>query len=301
MARVNTEQLGAELSEVRQTLEKLTSALSVTHSYTFYEWLDEWLKFKAQKLAKKSISDLRGVCNHYLRAQIPDKPLAEVTAPELQATMTGAPKFVQETIFRVVHGAFSRAFALGYIRADISVNVKRVTVKRYTGRALTTEEVRTLFTVCDRHRVGHLLRFVLYTGCRAGEALAVRWSDIDFIAETIRIPGTKSATSDRTIPFFGEIRSILEKIPRDGDRVFPYTRQVFNDQMPLVRRDCGFYFRIHDLRHTFATHCMECGISLATLSKWLGHTSVAVTCAVYLHMGKQWQDEETRKFRNYTE
>lgn len=301
MGKLDAEKFKSELYEVRQTLETLTSALVGSCPFTFYEWLDEWIVFKAQKLQKKSISDLRGACKNYIKPKIQDKPLADVTAEELQATMTGAPRFVQETIFRIVRGAFTRAFALGYIRSNISVNVKRVTAKRYTGRALTTEQIKTLFAVSADYRVGLLFRFILYSGCRVGEALSVRWSDVDMIAETIRIPGTKTPTSERTIPFFGLMRSILEQIPRTSERLFPYSRYLILAQIRPIREKCGFYFRVHDLRHTFATHCMECDIALLTLSRWLGHSSIAVTGAVYVHMGKQWQDEETKKFRNYLE
>lgn len=298
---MNAEKIKHELSEVRQTLKTLTSALIVSCPYSFYEWLEEWLAYKEQYLTKKAIADLRGVCKNYIKPKIPDKPLSDVTTEQLQATFPGAPKFVQETIYRIIRGAFTRAFALGYIRSNISVNVYPVTAKRYAGRALTAEQVKKLFAVSVDYRVDLLFRFILYSGCRVGEALSVCWSDIDMDAETIHVRGTKTFTSDRTIPFFGLMRSILEQIPRTSDRLFPYSRYLILAQIKPIREKCGFYFRVHDLRHTFATHCMECGISLSTLSKWLGHTSVAVTSSVYVHMGKQWQDEETKKFRNYTE
>lgn len=53
---------------------------------------------------------------------------------------------------------------------------------------------------------------------------------------------------------------------------------------PAARRLGVPQLRVHDLRHTTATQWFEDGIPLATISRWLGHASVAVTDRVYVHL-----------------
>ena len=53
--------------------------------------------------------------------------------------------------------------------------------------------------------------------------------------------------------------------------------------------------RFHDLRHTFATHCLQCGVSMKVLQLWLGHASFETTASIYTHVVDAFQRTEASK------
>lgn len=57
--------------------------------------------------------------------------------------------------------------------------------------------------------------------------------------------------------------------------------------------------KLHDLRHTFATRAMECGISIPVVSKWLGHSNINTTARVYTHVLDDHQIQEAKKLKMY--
>ena len=122
----------------------------------------------------------------------------------------------------------------------------------------------------------------------------VQWSDIDFVRDTITVtggdPDTKddSATEDdrgtknwshRTLPLNDSLRRLLIDL-RDNPRYFRnkartnYVLAVSECEKALSRacKEAGTpRITHHDLRHLFATQCIESGIDIPTLSRWLGH------------------------------
>ncbi|MGM9609618.1 MAG: tyrosine-type recombinase/integrase, partial [Eubacteriales bacterium] len=267
-----------ELAEVRRTLNSLTDTLNRTiceagRSYSLYAWLGEWLAYKGQYIQRKGLHDLTAVVDRYIKPKITDRPMTEVKAEDLQGLTVGVPPAVRETLYRVIHGAFTRAFNLHIIPVNVAVNVERATYRRNVGKSLTKAQIKTLLEVSRGYRVNTLIRFLLLSGCRRGETGIITWDDIDFTEKTIHIRGTKSASADRMIPFFGNMEEVLSEIPRIEKHLFPQSYYSNYRELSKIRESCGFHFRFHDLRHTFATHCMECGIQIATISRWLGHVS----------------------------
>ena len=54
--------------------------------------------------------------------------------------------------------------------------------------------------------------------------------------------------------------------------------------------------KLHDLRHTFATHCLECGINLKIVQRWLGHARLDTTANIYTHLQPEFVKRESEKF-----
>ena len=119
-----------------------------------------------------------------------------------------------------------------------------------------------------------------FTGCRLGEARSLTWGDIDFDLGRIVIRGNpETGTKNREIRRFRllpDARALFERMrivfPDDGpqDRIF----RVGECQKAIDRavKKVGMK-RIthHSLRHFFATRCIESGVDIPTVSRWLGH------------------------------
>ena len=266
---------------------------------TLCEWLAEWLAvYKSPDISKKWRDVLRRAVMRILAA-VPDKPLDEYSPADLSVALYAVPDdmtYTRWTVWHVLKNAFRQAVRLGYILSSPMDKLERVEHTRERGRALTVDEQARFLQALDGDRRKPLYLFYLLSGCRCSEGLAIEWRDIDENSGRIHIRGTKTASAERYVPLFPQIRALLANLPRDCVRVFPYTYDGVKSHFQRLKRRCGFSFRLHDLRHTFATRCLESGISLLTVSKWLGHSSIAVTAGVYSHILPEFERQEMARF-----
>ena len=137
-------------------------------------------------------------------------------------------------------------------------------------------------------------KLLILTGCRLGEIKTMKWSFIK--GSRVEFPDTK--TGYKRMPLNGEAMEVLRKTPRMINN--PYVicgekegRHMVNLQKPwrriraLAKLDD---VRLHDLRHTFASHAVMNGTPLAIVSKLLGHSQISTTMR-YAHLA----DEELAK------
>jgi integrase len=138
------------------------------------------------------------------------------------------------------------------------------------------------------------------SGLRQGELLALRWMDIDWTAQRIRVRrnyvrgkfGTpKSKRSSRSVPLADEVAADLERLfqasayQADEDLVFghPHTGRPMSRSQLLKRFKRALEragvrpLRFHDLRHTFGTRMAAAGVPMRTLQEWMGHRDYKTT------------------------
>lgn len=228
---------------------------------------------------------------------MPDKTLNEYTAQELLQALYKVPmSYTRCACYNLLRNVFAEAVNLGYILSSPLDGATAIKHYRQRGKALTVDEQRQFLELLQGNPRKPLYLFYLLSGCRCAEALAIRWNDIDYNAKQIHIYGTKTPKANRYIPLFPEIIRLLDELPRKGDKVFDYTYYAVKNHFERLKRKYGLKFRLHDLRHTFATRCIECGISIFTLSKWLGHSSVNTTANIYTHVLTDFEKQEMAKF-----
>ena len=166
-------------------------------------------------------------------------------------------------------------------------------------RFLSREEIGRLHRELDRHAGDRTSRVqqadiirLLLTGCRKSEIVTMRWQDVD--ADTLSLAEAK--TGPRQVFLNAPARAILERQPRSNSPwVFPSPLDPGRPQCPdlplwyAVRREARIEdVRIHDLRHTYASHAVLQGIPLPVVSRLLGHKNPGMTLR-YAHVG----DRET--------
>jgi len=139
-----------------------------------------------------------------------------------------------------------------------------------------------------------LVRFLAYGGFRISEAANTAWQDCDFAKGKISVHGdAHTGTKNREIrqvPMIPEMRELLERLRTE--------RGAESSETPVMRvNECQKAMdraaklvgmqRIthHDLRHLFATRCIESGVDIPTVSRWLGHKDGgALAMKVYGHL-----------------
>ncbi len=196
-------------------------------------------------------------------------------------------------------------------------------------KAFTKSEQKKLeeyISICDnKHR--NIILLCLYTGMRIGEALALNYKDdIDFDEMTITInktitkdknkktiigtPRTKSGKRKIQITELIEpiLKSALQSVVKNKhNSLFAqengqlYGSQAINSAFKRICKYAGINKDVntHMLRHSFATRCIEAGVSLAVLQKLMGHMDIATTINTYGDIYTDFQQIETQKYVNY--
>lgn len=157
-------------------------------------------------------------------------------------------------------------------------------------------EIETAGAIDEKDRAD-FTRFLAYSGCRLNEAKQAVWSDVDWQKNELTIHCLKRrATSDETqtreIPIVPAMRQLLtrmqgERQSKPEDSIC----RVFVCKKPLIRAckrvGCAPLTH-HSLRHLFATFCIEAGIDIPTVSRWLGHSDGgALAMRVYGHLRRE--------------
>jgi integrase len=144
-------------------------------------------------------------------------------------------------------------------------------------------------------RCADLVEFLAYGGCRIGEAARVEGHHCNFEKGEITVLGDPATGTKnweiRRVPMIPDMRRLLERLKKErGEADF------LNKPVMLVHECQGAIdtackklniprFTHHDLRHLFATRCIESGVDIPTVSRWLGHKDGgALAMKVYGHL-----------------
>ena len=185
------------------------------------------------------------------------------------------------------------AIARGHLETNPARAVKR-NPRQVLTRFLSREEIGRLHRVLDsQSRKGSreqadIIRILLLTGCRRNEIVRLRWSEVD----RDRLVLADGKTGPRIVPLNAPARRILERRARGTSPfVFPSPR---NPDRPRSRNLAFWYrarreaciegVRLHDLRHTHASHAVMNGVPVPVVARLLGHSDVRTTLR-YAHLG----------------
>jgi integrase len=188
----------------------------------------------------------------------------------------------------------------------VKVRAKTLHLPTHAQFAAFADAIATAGAWCSRE-CADLVRFLAYGGFRKGEAANITWADCDFEREEILVrgdaeTGTKNWTV-RRVPMIPDMRQLLERLrgERLGEEATTPVMKVRECQKAMDRaaKIAGMY-RIthHDLRHLFATRCIESGVDISTVSRWLGHKDGgALAMRVYGHLRNQHSQEMAKKVK----
>jgi integrase len=164
----------------------------------------------------------------------------------------------------------------------------------------------------DSRNCADLVRFLAFGGFRKNEAANITWADCDFEKKEITVrgdpeTGTKNWTV-RRVPMIPDMITHLQSLQnaRKDEPLSQPVMQVRECQKSMNRAAKAVEMtRIthHDLRHLFATLCIESGVDIPTVSRWLGHKDGgALAMKVYGHLRDQHSVAMAQKvnFRNHS-
>ena len=245
-----------------------------------------------------TLKAVRWVLNAHLLPTFGSLPLDQITHADVtrwfddySRTAPGGANHALSVIRRILN----HAVECEHLQTNPARSVKRNPRPKLT-RFLSREEISRLHRVLDHYgrarpslvQQADVIRLLLLTGCRRSEILTLRWQDID--GDALKL--TDAKTGSRRVFLNAPARAILERQPRSGNTyIFP---SPVDSKRPLscdlrlwysVRKEAGIQdVRLHDLRHTFASHAVLRGIPLPVVSRLLGHRQPSTTLR-YAHVG----------------
>ena len=212
----------------------------------------------------------------------------------------------------VVKNVFSMLQEAGSIKSNPASKLERMTLRSSNLNVPEKEDFRRIVEEVKKAPIlrkwqkkglyseaADMIAFLAYSGLRIEEARRLVWGDIG--KESISVPDIKHATSRRTLYINASLAEVIESLRRERRGNSP-DDPVFAIESPrkALTNACirlGLpHVRIHDLRHFFATSCIEAGIDVPTVAKWLGHRDGgALAMKVYGHLRDEHSKKAARK------
>jgi integrase len=282
-------------------------------------WLEEEHK---HNIAHSTYKRYRALLVHHINPVINEIELQKVSPSDISAVLTrmresGQSPRSQQQARALLSVALGEAENKGYIALN-PVKKVRIPINRVKEiDPLGIEDVKRLLETYKGTHMSARLHIALLAGLRQGEALGLRWQDVDFengllevrnqvqkIDGKLQLTGLKTDRSRRFVALTsGSLeslslhRELVENMKRvcgstwqENDFVFPHLDGTahpatldYNDWKRCLRL-CGIKTRrLHDARHTAATLMYAQGVGIEVISRALGHSSSAITSKLYVH------------------
>jgi integrase len=294
---------------------------------TFADAAEAWLTHGTLKrnLKRSTIKDYRRVLDTYLlpaadgasttsygRASFATKPLRDLRSADVKRWYDGLPYGrTTEKLLMVVRAVCAHARARGRLDDDPTSTVERQPV-RYSGDYdyFSGEEIAALVRdAAASQQDGAIFLAAAMTGLRRGELVALRWRDVDFTGQPIRVRAnysfgelvTPKSGKVRTVPMVPDVADALARLGQrehftaDENPVFAGPDGGHLDASALRRRYAAAVRRaelrplpFHSLRHHFGSIAVN-RATLVQVQSWMGHSHIQTT-ARYLHAQSQAGD-----------
>lgn len=183
---------------------------------------------------------------------------------------------------------FNKAIEWGVLEKSPAQKIKKFKENNIRLRYLEKEEVTKLLKAC-RGYLRPIVIVALNTGMRRGEILGLKWQDIDVKRGIIYLLDTKNGYK-REIPMNEPVKKALIRVHKHPESPYVFCKKdgtpfgkVHKSFLAAMDR-CGIIgFHFHDLRHTFASQLVMCGVDLNTVRELLGHRDLKMTLR-YAHL-----------------
>ena len=299
---------------------------------TLGEWMDKWLdEYMIFAIRESTLDSYRGMVNNQVKPFIGNKQLASLTTADIQKFYNKIKKegrvrehpvhgkTLADSMVRSVHMMLHEALDMAVKERLLAKNPTNGTTipkcnypeKQILGdNQLETflEAIRGQEYWCDFFYVE------VMTGLRRGEICGLKWQDIDFEENKLRVKRsvsvkrgggvnigeTKTETGVRCIEMPPSVADLLKNRKQTAitEWVFPaflnpeqpiHPQAAYRKLKVILRNAELPLIRFHDLRHTFATHATQGGVDPKTLAGILGHTNASFTLDTYTHVTSDMQ------------
>lgn len=280
---------------------------------TYDEWFSLYLALYKRRIAAKTRESYARL--HQLLAPIHGAQLNDLHPDQLQAALIGvelaAGSRQAQLAYTLLHGALRRAVRSGHLPHNPLDAVDKPEHEGRAGRAITDEEWQRLE---PELKADAALALMAYAGLRRGEALGLKRGDIDQasglvhvrrqrlrVAGQLTIAPPKSAAAVRDVPILPELDAALRRLPLmlPNTLLVPCSPETLARRWRRAQERAGIAqpYRLHDLRHTYATRMVRAGVNVRVLQYMVGHSTLDLTMRTYTHIDGNAALEEVSRVR----
>jgi integrase len=316
-------------AEVLQKMKKIQRQLedglplpdaSVTVEQLFERWKQDVLR---HQVAPNTVDNYMRIAIHQIIPTLGKKRLSQVTTNDVDRLLAkkrdeGYAISTVQRIRSVLAQAISQAMRWGWVNQNVATLARAPRAARREGRSLTPEQARHLLEILKGHRHEALYTLMLSTGLRRGEALGLKWIDLDEELGLLRVrrqlkreegvlvaTDTKTPKSRRNVNLPAQMLEVLKahrtRQQNESESLgetwivsgFIFTSSVGTPYDPRnmhreFRQICRSAelgdWHPHELRHSAASLMLAQGVKLQVVSEVLGHASIRMTADVYGHI-----------------
>lgn len=288
-------------------------------------WLHEWRDtfLRASDRAPSTKQMYAGLMARHAEPIIGAVTLAQlrpsdITRVLLAMEQAGKSASTRRNAYAALRAALDDAVANGLLAVNPAVRVKRPSADHTEALSLTPAQVARLLDGAYGLRYRDVLRLILGTGVRRGEALALTWPEIDLERGEAKIVGSLVRSNGRLVisrPKTKHSRRVAALSPAVVALLRAHRATQAAERLRAANywADTGFVFTtelgepadprnllrtvklasgkgglpsmgVHTLRHTYATTALLAGVPLHVVSRNLGHSSIAITADIYGHV-----------------
>lgn len=322
-AALRAQQQGLPVANDRQTVGEFLA-----------RWLDESVKGKKQPKTYASYAQLIRL---HIAPELGRIVLAKLTPQDVQGFINrkldaGLSARTVQYLHAVLRAALNRALKWGLVARNVATLVDVPSVRRKDMRFLTPDEARRFLASIQGDRLEALYTVAMAIGLREGEALGLRWQDVDLntgvlrvrvalqrIEGALQLKELKTAHSRRAIalPAFAISALLSHRARQDEERkragamwrehglVYTTATGMPLDSRNVLRRfkralvEAGLPDqRFYDLRHTCASLLLVQGVHPRVVMEILGHSQISLTMNTYSHVAPQLQNEAAQRMHD---
>lgn len=239
--------------------------------------------------------------------------VSSVSALDIQNLHTGlkATPYRANRILALLSKMFNLAIKWGW-RADNPVKGIEKYQEFKRNRWLDDEELQRLWDVLDVYHnqsVANAIRLLVLTGSRRTEVLSATWEQLDLEKGTwTKLAHTTKQKKMEYLPLSGQAITLLKEMQEEANSLYLFPGKIpgkplqdIKKAWKAIRTLAGIPdVRLHDLRHTHASHLVSSGLSLSIVGKLLGHTQASTTQR-YAHLADASLRQATEFFGNKLE
>ena len=299
---------------------------------TLGEWMDKWLdEYMIFAIRESTLDSYRGMVNNQVKPFIGNKQLASLTTADVQKFYNKIKKegrvrehpvhgkMLADSMVRSVHMMLHEALDMAVkerLLAKNPTNGTTIPKCNYPEKQILGDNQLETFleTIRGQEYWCDFFYVEVMTGLRRGEICGLKWQDIDFEENKLRVKRsvsvkrgggvnigeTKTETGVRCIEMPPSVAELLKNRKQTAitEWVFPaflnpeqpiHPQAAYRKLKVILKNAELPLIRFHDLRHTFATHATQGGVDPKTLAGILGHTNASFTLDTYTHVTSDMQ------------
>ncbi len=279
-------------------------------SPTIENLAEKYLNLHAENEKRpKSIKEDKSMLKNYILKEFGSRRVESITLEDIQTlhARLNKTRVRSNRIIALLHKMFNLAVQWRWRADNPAAGIKKYQEDKRT-RWLQEDELKRLLDILEitpHQTTANIIRLLLLTGARKHEVLTATWDQFDLEKGvwTKRAHTTKQKKMEH-LPLSPAALTLLKNVKEEkNDSLFLFPGNVKGKPLQDIKKSWATIckqaklkdFRIHDIRHTYASHLVSSGLSLSIVGKLLGHTQVSTTQR-YAHLADEPLREATTLF-----